>query len=136
MKAQKQIGGHAEDVRLGITQVLELFVQNKGLISECDFEEKKMLFQSDPLLVELFDCLNARYNSSFKTKEEMTKYIIRKCFKAVKGRICKQEGVGKKNATKVLIHKFFSEDFVSQIRDQMPNTASEDQIINSLLPFK
>lgn len=51
------------------------------------FEKKKKYKEMDADYVKIFDQMISKYTQQKKTKEEMTKYIMRKCFKFLKGQI-------------------------------------------------
>lgn len=62
----------------------------------------------------IFDNIVHKYQFSKKTKEEMVKYILRKCFKFLKGNIKQQEIVGQKDIELAFTRKYFGNEIGSQ----------------------
>lgn len=77
-----------------IRRMVTFILNNLGRVKEADLCKERETYASNALLLQLFDALIARYTSTFKTKDEILKYITRKAFTTIRNSF-KQKDVTK-----------------------------------------
>lgn len=77
-----------------IKRMLRFFIRNVGVMRRSQLEaEGARIHRNDSDLKEIFMGLLKKFLSSTKTKEEKIKYILRKCFKFMKDKLIKDQGL-------------------------------------------
>ncbi|KAL4451092.1 hypothetical protein ABPG74_021414 [Tetrahymena malaccensis] len=106
---------HQQKQKEELTNMLEFLVEKMHQTDTDQIFEKKCEFKflhGDDLTI--FDNIVHKYQFSKKTKEEMIKYILRKCFKFLKSNIKQQEIVGQKDIEVAFTLKYFGNEIESQ----------------------
>ncbi|KAL4490922.1 hypothetical protein ABPG72_008658 [Tetrahymena utriculariae] len=106
---------HQQKQKEELTNMLEFLVEKMHQTDTDQIFEKKREFKflhGDDLTI--FDNIVHKYQFSKKTKEEMIKYILRKCFKFLKSNIKQQEIVGQKDIEVAFTLKYFGNEIESQ----------------------
>lgn len=84
-----QIDMQAQKVE--IKRMVTYILNNLGRVKETDLSKERESYASSHALVELFDALVTRYSSTFKTKDEILKYITRKAFTTIRNNYKQKE---------------------------------------------
>lgn len=115
-----------------VSQILDFFIENFGIIEDQELYKEKMNYSQNPKLIKLFDTLQAKYSTSTKTKEELTKWIIRRTLKT--GKQTEKE-IHHLNIKRVLFENSKESQEVSFKLDY-ESESIHSQWIESVLPFK
>lgn len=71
-------------LKIRVKNMLTFILDNFGKVKNSDLDDEKAQYADESTLVELFDALVQRYSSTFKTKDEILKYITRKAFTTIR----------------------------------------------------
>ena len=123
-------------LKFRVRRMLAYILENYGKVKESDLNNEKALYADEPILVKLFDALVARYSSTFKTKDEILKYITRKAFTTIRNNY-KQDTNSKKNGmmSNALCKRYFrvSSDEVEKLGIDINHRESFLQV---LFPYR
>lgn len=107
-------------------------------------KEGEILCQSDERLEEVFHGLLNKFSSSFKTKEEKIKYVLRKCFSFMKKKLLVEFGYEAYSPTCKIKREtsdklFFRHYFAPTVNDKKSEFVTQKEIkeLKSLImPFR
>jgi len=116
--------------------MLTYILDNFGKVKDSDLNNEKARYADEPILVKLFDALVTRYSSTFKTKDEILKYITRKAFTTIRNSY-KQDNSSKRNGmmSNALCKRYFrvSSDEVEKLGIDINHRESFLQV---LFPYR
>jgi len=123
-------------LKFRVKRMLTYLLENFGKVKESDLNNEKARYADEPILVELFDALVKRYSSTFKTKDEILKYITRKAFTTIRSNY-KQDSNPKRNGmmSNALCKRYFrvSSDEVEKLGIDINHRESFLQV---LFPYR
>ncbi|CAD8199135.1 unnamed protein product [Paramecium pentaurelia] len=116
-----------------LTSLLRFLSKNISLLQDSVFEEfvQENLKTLSSFSKDIPNMIKKRYVQVNKTKEEMTKFIIRRCFLFIKSQIEyeEKEGMSAEERDRLFYHSFFSDD-----KEFMKNLNQES--IDDMIPFR
>ncbi|CAD8110072.1 unnamed protein product [Paramecium sonneborni] len=116
-----------------LTSLLKFLSKHISLLQDYQFEEfvRDNLKTLSSFSKDIPNMIKKRYVQVNKTKEEMTKFIIRRCFLFIKSQIEyeEKEGVSAEERDRLFYHSFFSND------KQFMNTFKQESI-DDMIPFR
>ncbi|CAD8105235.1 unnamed protein product [Paramecium sonneborni] len=116
-----------------LTSLLKYLSKHISLLQDCMFEEfvKENLKTLSSFSKDIPNMIKKRYVQVNKTKEEMTKFIIRRCFLFIKSQIEyeEKEGVSAEERDRLFYHSFFSND------KEFMKTFNQESI-DDMIPFR
>ena len=116
-----------------IKNILEFFINNFGVIDDQDIYKERMNYVHNKTLIKLFDTLQAKYSTSTKTKEELTKWIIRRTLKT--GKHTEKE-IQHFNMKRIFIQNNSMRSQDDYVKINYEEESKHEQWVESLLPFK
>ncbi len=123
-------------LKFRVKKMLTYILDNFGKVKDSDLNDEKARYADEPILVKLFDALVARYSSTFKTKDEILKYITRKAFTTIRNNY-KQDSTSKRNGmmSNALCKRYFrvSSDEVEKLGIDINHRESFLQV---LFPYR
>ena len=116
-----------------LKEIVQLILKHTGKDDNIIIERSRSLYTHNTFLIQTYDALVRKYNSSTKSKEDIVRYIFRKMLKVAKKPIKETEKkVNGKKASLLLCKRYFPHHF--NLIDE--NTESNEQeLLESLMPF-
>jgi len=121
-----------EEVILGM---VNFFVYEFGKAGAQNVAEQRAKYAGDESLLELFDILVKKYDSSSKCREDMIRFILRKAIASMRDAIRDRKIVSAKAASMELCQKYFKDKFDDLIENNI-DIEDEDAVLSFLLPYK
>jgi len=122
-----------QQLKSQIDNMLQFFVTKFEKIPQEEISPERSQYASHPTLLKLFDKLVHRYSASGKSREDMTRSVLRGALKFLKNTYRTKFNLTSKAASIKLCQKYFKpEDMESNAID----FDDEDQVLNFLLPYK
>jgi len=118
-----------------ITSMVNFLVYEFGRTSSSQIFEQRKKYLYNRNLLDLFDILVKKYNSSTKCREDITRFVLRKALGSMRDVIRDRKILSAKAASVELCQKYFK-DRLEQLTAENIDIADEDTLLNFLLPYK
>jgi hypothetical protein len=116
-----------------VKYMIQFFINNFGIASSQELKQAKEKYSQNSKLVELFEALVSKYTTITKTREEMIKWIIRRCLKTSKNSMKKEQKKDQKKALKDLCTRYFKEDGSESNGEE---EEADSGFVDRVLPFR
>lgn len=116
-----------------IKYMVQFFMNNFGIATSQELKQAKEKYSQNNKLVELFEALVSKYTTITKTREEMIKWIIRRCLKTSKNSMKKEQKKDQKKALKDLCTRYFKESGNDSNGEE---EEAEGGFVDRVLPFR
>ncbi len=122
-----------QQLKSQIDKMLQFFVSKFEKIPQEEISQERAKYASNAALLKLFDKLVHRYSAAGKSREDMTRSVLRGALKFLKNSYRTKFNLTSKAASIKLCQKYFKpEDMESSDID----FEDEDQVLSFLLPYK
>lgn len=118
------------ELKSQIFNMLQFFINKFEKLSQEEVSRVRSQYASHPTLLKLFDKLVQRYSASGKSREDMTRSVLRGALRFLKDSYRTRFHLTSKAASIKLCQKYFKPE------DMEINFDDEDQVLSFLLPYK
>ena len=122
------------NLREQIEEMVSFFLKEFGKASSYKMTTQRNTYSRSKILLAVFDALTAKYSSSGKCKEDMTRFVLRKAISYLRNLQRDKNGYSCKAASLALCKKYF-ENKLNDIAKKI-DFESEEDVLNYLLPYK
>jgi len=121
-----------ESLQERIVSMVNFFVYE---INASQVSEQRNKYLDNPTLLDLFDILTKKYQSSSKCREDMIRFVLRKAIGSMRDNIRDTKILSAKAASVELCQRYFK-DKLEQLTAENVDVTDEDTLLNFLLPYK
>jgi hypothetical protein len=118
-----------------IKEMVEFFVNCYGRIRDVDLLNQKSKYSNNPVLAQVYEILIKKYESTFKTRAEIVKYITRKAFSTIKNNSKKEADLSSKEACKTLCKRYFQVSS-EEIQNSGVDIENRERFLQLLFPYQ
>jgi len=124
-----------QSIQETLLSMVNFFVYEFGKISAPQVSDQRNKYLDNPTLIDLFDILMKKYQSSSKCREDMIRFVLRKALGSMRDRIRDRKILSAKAASVELCQRYFKEK-LEQLTVEHVDITDEDALLNFLLPYK
>jgi len=124
----------ARTLREQVEEMVMFFLKEFGKVSSSKITTQRKIYSHSEILLDVFDALTAKYSSSEKCREDMTRFVLRKAMSYLRNLQRDKNGYSCKTASLALCKKYFA-NHLNEIAGDI-NFENEEEVLNFLLPYK
>jgi len=124
-------------MQVQVDEMLDFFLKNYGKIGEKELFFKGIQYIKNPYLFNLFKALIEKFETASKSKEDLTRFVVRKAISSLRNSLRNKHNISAKAASIALCKKYFStklEESSNMNDDDL--TMDDEELLNFRLPYK
>jgi len=121
--------------KLQLREMILFIIRHHGRIREEDLIKVRVKYQSDPILLKIFETLYSKYSTTFKTRAEIVKYITRKAFSTIKNNSKRKVDSSAKEACEVLCKRYFQTSS-EEMQSSGVDLEKRERFLQLLFPYQ
>lgn len=125
----------SNNLKVQLREIVVFIIQNHGQARGFELERERAKYQHDETLCLVFDTLNKKYSSTFKTRAEVVKYITRKAFSTIKNNSKKKVDSSSKESYEILCKRYFQASS-QEIQESGVDIEKRERFLQLLFPYQ
>jgi len=138
IKIEEDFECSKSEMKTQVEKILNFFMKNFGKINKKEVAKQRSLYKGDELFFKLFDALADKYQSASKSREDMTRFVLRKAITHLRDVIRNEHKTTAKGASIILCKRYFNQRFDELLNEMAGEDpiGSYEKLLGFLLPYK